>query len=563
MSNSQIKVFEYTRKSTEGDDRQVLSLSAQHDENKKIIDANGLKVVKLYKESLSASKPNHRPLFNEMIENLRAGKANGIVCWQLNRLSRNPQEHGIIQQLLQDGIIQAIYTHDRTYRPEDNALLFSVESGMSNQFIQELKSNVKRGMKAKNKLGGINGVAPQGYLNDRLEKTIVPDPKNFPLVRKAFDMYLTGKYAVPEIIKTMNEDWGFLTTKHKNSGNKPISRNTFYNMLKNPIYKGYVADFEEEGVLHKGSWEPMISEEEFDRIQLLLGLTKNGNPRNLRPKISINSKHFELKGLFHCGSCGCSITAELKKKTLKNGSVEEYIYYHCTHKRKGCTEKGCIREEKLYEQIYAILDSYSISEKLYTWGLEIIKDIQAKEIAERNNIQDMQSFKIEQIRSQLKKLLEMATKSIIEEDEYEAEAKKLKKSLADMEQARIDYEERNKNWCEIVGKTLNLLQNPNNRFDSTTCIGEKRSILQSLGYNHIITDKKISFTPYPWIEEIQKASKNSNLTGKKVITDTDRIKNGSKEPLFETWYARRDSNPRPNASKASTLIQLSYGRIYD
>ena len=98
----------YARKSTEGEDRQVASLDDQLEFAEGLVKKNGYKVVKVFREAASASKPHNRPKFDQMIKMIEQGKANGIICWQTNRLARNFIESGIINQLLMDGRIQMI-----------------------------------------------------------------------------------------------------------------------------------------------------------------------------------------------------------------------------------------------------------------------------------------------------------------------------------------------------------------------------------------------------------------------------------------------------------------------
>lgn len=75
-----IKFIIYTRKSTEGEDRQVASLDDQMDAAERIVKQNGYKVVKRFKEKASASKHGNRPMFDQMIKMIRQGKANAIIC---------------------------------------------------------------------------------------------------------------------------------------------------------------------------------------------------------------------------------------------------------------------------------------------------------------------------------------------------------------------------------------------------------------------------------------------------------------------------------------------------
>ena len=105
-----LKFVVYTRKSTEGAERQVASIPDQKNYANKVVKENHYKVVARFEESASASKVNNRPEFNKMIKLIESGGANAIVCWHTNRLSRNPQENGLIQQMLLDGKIKMIHT---------------------------------------------------------------------------------------------------------------------------------------------------------------------------------------------------------------------------------------------------------------------------------------------------------------------------------------------------------------------------------------------------------------------------------------------------------------------
>src|SRR3990167_10362580 len=138
QANTKIKYFLYARKSSESEDRQVQSIDDQTNRLKKLAQDLHLDIKKTYIEAKSAKKPNNRPIFDEMIQRIENGDANGILCWQINRLSRNPIDSGKLSWLLQQGTLKSIQTIDRQYLPDDNVLLFSVESGSANQFILDL-----------------------------------------------------------------------------------------------------------------------------------------------------------------------------------------------------------------------------------------------------------------------------------------------------------------------------------------------------------------------------------------------------------------------------------------
>jgi len=180
-----IKYFLYARKSSESEDRQVASIESQIDVLKELAAREGLEIVQHFSESQSA-KASGRPIFNKMMEEIAKGKAQGIICWKLDRLARNFIDGGQIIDLLQHGNIKSIKTNDRSYYPTDNVLMMAVEFGMANQFIRDLSTNTKRGLKNKAEKGWMPGRAPIGYINDKFglqgEKKILKDPDRFDLV---------------------------------------------------------------------------------------------------------------------------------------------------------------------------------------------------------------------------------------------------------------------------------------------------------------------------------------------------------------------------------------------
>src|SRR3989344_3585251 len=95
--------FLYARKSTDVEDKQVLSIEAQLAELRSLAKLEALEIVGEYIEKKSAKRPG-RPMFSEMLMRIQKGEAQGIVCWKLDRLARNPVDGGQIQWLLQEGM---------------------------------------------------------------------------------------------------------------------------------------------------------------------------------------------------------------------------------------------------------------------------------------------------------------------------------------------------------------------------------------------------------------------------------------------------------------------------
>ena len=446
----------------------------------------------------------------------------------------------MVQQLLQDGKLKRIRTHDRSYEPEDNALLLSVEASISNQFIMDLRKNVKRGIREKTRNGGLSGPAPEGYRNvtDSISKNkyVEIDEVRFPLIHRAFDLYLTGHYTVPEIKKMMDE-WGYLTVRRPKSGNTPMPVSTLYSIFANPRYAGKIPDPDEEDLLHDASFQPMISWEEYKSVQRILanrGRTKY-----------VSKKQFELKGLLKCGECGCSITAERKNKTLKDGTVKEYNYYHCTGKRN-CSQRGVVNEQVMFSQLNGLLNEYEITQELYEWGLKAINEIAKKEIDQRDDLQKMQFMSIDNIQKKLDHLLELVTEEIISTDDYKLKTYSLKLELAERQNEQEEAARRARNWYEIIGNTLEKLNNATGNF-SKSDYGDRRDILLAVGYNPVLIDKNILITPYEWMIPVHNALPGIKTRLHRVRTEPQQFKNDSEESIMEHWYPGLESNQRPKA----------------
>lgn len=581
-----LKFIIYARKSTEGEDRQMASLPDQLDIAKQIVAKNNYKVVKTFQEAASASKCNNRPKFDQMVRMIEQGKANGIICWQTNRLARNPKENGIVQQLLIEGKLKLIHTNDRIYRPEDNTIVFGVEASMATQYSIDLSKNVTRGVRSKNKHGHCTGVAPQGYLNKRdsnNQPTVEIDPERFYILQRIFKLYLTGNYTVPGLLSILNEDYHFTTLKRKKIGGKPMSLGGLHGMLENPFYMGKVRDMEDRNIFHQGAWQPMITEDEYWRIQRLK--SKYAEDHNLRPKTLVKSTRYELKGMLRCAHCGCAIIGEHHDRPLADGTYADHMYYKCTKKspHHKCTMRGTISEEEAFRQIDALLDHYTIHPLLYQWAMEILEEIRDKELLERYDVAKIKNASMNDCEKQLHELVNMRTRGIIDDELFTKESKHIQSLMEDIRKSAADNEERQRKWYEIIGKTLNTLTSPKEKFHLAEDIGERRAILLAIGPKatlrqvepdeldsaiivpqksaRALTNKIIEVEPYPWIQVIDEGkhkiehefAKNSLST---ALTKNSPILQGSnslKSHLHKLWSGRQDSNLRPLLPKSSAL----------
>jgi DNA invertase Pin-like site-specific DNA recombinase len=231
--------FEYCRKSTESEDRQVYSLEDQHSVNLKIAASYEIKIKKTYTESKSA-KIRGRPEFNAMVSAIEKGKNSVIVCWNLNRLARNAVDGAVLIELMDLKKLSAIVTPGKVYyNSGEDKLLLQIEFGLAKKYSDDLGPAVMRGMLSKIKRGWWPGKPKPGYLNkkERGEIIQIVDDGRFLLLRKAIELFLNGS-TVQNIVDTLNDKYGYRTVSTAYTGNRPLSLSSFYRILNDPFYYG-------------------------------------------------------------------------------------------------------------------------------------------------------------------------------------------------------------------------------------------------------------------------------------------------------------------------------------
>ena len=541
QTNQKIKYFLYARKSSESEDRQVASIESQINELTKVAKKENLRITEILQESQSAKAPG-RPVFNSMIERIKKGDAAGIICWKLDRLTRNPIDSGTLQWLLQGSIIQGIQTYERSYDPADNVLMMNFEMGMANQFIRDLSVNTTRGLRSKAEKGWLPGVAPLGYLNNKFkikgEKDIIPDPERFPLVRKLWDKFLTGNYSVAQVGEYAEKELGLISKRKP----KCIVKSKFYTMFTNPFYYG---EFKYGGVLYKGNHKPMITEEEFNRAQVILG---NRNKAHAPHK-------FAFTGMIRCGECGSAITAEDKIKRQKNGNVHFYTFYRCTkRKRSDCSQKY-LRKEEMETQIMDILERIEIPPEFSQWAIAQLKKEADKEVGSRKSILTVQRKNYDDCLNKLDRLLEMRINEELTPEEF-AE----KKTGLNREKSRLlalvnESDSNADDWLEKAEKLFDFAASARQKFINGS-LDDKKEILAALGSNLTLKDQTLSISIQKPLVLMEKAAKEITT----IYKAFEPLKISQFEANFDKVFAknpllgeRGDSNPQPSHPQCETL----------
>lgn len=527
----------YARKSTDTEDRQVQSLDDQVNYMKKLAKQEGLHIIgKPIYESKSAKRPDNRPLFAAMLEEIEAGKIDGIICWKVDRLSRNPTDSGHIQQLLQDEKIKHILAMDRSYFPEDNSIVFSVDASQASEYVRKLAVDTKRGMQSKADKGDKPGIPPIGYLNDRIEKIIIDDPERFKLVRVLWDKMLTGTYSIAQLVHIADKELNITVPIRGKTGGKPIAYSSLCAMFKNCFYTGKLLFKGEE---YNGHHTPMITKEEFDRVQQIIDPLHTTRPKD-------KSHNFPLRNLFKCGECGFAITAEEKHKLIKStGETKSYIYYHCTGKNKSikCSQPHQhVSEDELLKQIKDKLTKFTVDPDFYKLAIEALAQ-EEDEVVEKNQAQTSAHQKaIDKKNEAINNLRRMRYSGEADDDSwYFSEIKTLEDDLKRLQETRNNDEYKARDWRAIADETFTFARYAKEDFDSDD-LEKKRSVIMKLGEKLTIMDRTIQFTPNKYFIPIEKMNDDQRALSEMVRTSHDKIKTPTKSQMSLSWLRRLDSN---------------------
>ncbi|MFA5129812.1 MAG: recombinase family protein [Patescibacteria group bacterium] len=262
----------YARKSTDCEDKQILSIPAQLSELRQFAERSCLEISSELTESYSAREPG-RPVFSQLLTDIAAGKIERILSWKLDRLARNPVDGGTLIHCLGKGLLKEIVTPEGTYTGAgDSKFMLSVLFGAATKMTDDLSQGVRRGNRAICERGRIPGMAPLGYMKIRDlpgfrgAGKVVPDPARFELVRRVWQRVLAGD-TVADVWRQATQKWALTVRGTRNLAIRPPSPAYFYAILSNRFYAGQVVH---HGEVYQGEHQPMVTLAEFEEVQRLM-----------------------------------------------------------------------------------------------------------------------------------------------------------------------------------------------------------------------------------------------------------------------------------------------------
>ena len=446
-----MRVAPYCRVSTDSEE-QLLSYNSQVQHYKNLVESKpGWELVDIYAdEGISGTQTANRAEFQRMINDAIDGKIDIIITKSISRFARNTVDTLKYVRLLKEKNVGIIFEKENIDTMSMNGeLLLTILSSLAQQESESISANVKMGIKMKMKRGemtGFNGCL--GYDYHPEDKTITVNEEEAEIVRYIFQRYIDG-IGCSVIAKELTAR-GAKTKR----GSTTWGESTVRGIIKNEKYKGdlllgktYTVDpishrrldnlGEEDQYYVSNHHEPIISAEVFEKAQQIMKMRGRKSPT--KGKRQKYSRKYAFSSKIKCGYCGASLT---RRKWHSGTDHEKYVWQCMTfskHGRQACEHSKGL-DEKIIEEAYIRAYNYMVENNREVIN-EFIDNLD-QTLATTTTSKDLKEVKkrIQELESEIKNLVDLKIKNIIDENIYSEKYSVLKEELDGLKEEQKDYE---------------------------------------------------------------------------------------------------------------------------
>lgn len=368
-----MKVWLYYRLSRD-EDAELNSLNNQRNILVEYANANNHEIVgESFDDNVSGMHFNREGI-SKIYEQVENKAIDAIIVKDLSRLGRHRTQTAMFIDYLREHDVRVLsVTENIDTSNEDDDLMIGFKGIFNDMYARDISKKIRAGYKQKQK-NGIVITVPLGYFKDKNTNEIVIVEEEAEIVRKIFDLYLSG-YGLKAIAKKLNDE-GIKSPQYyqnkmynkKLPSNKPEItvrylwvNTTVKRILQNEFYIGTVTCHktytskinhirkvlpEEEQFKHENFAPAIISKDKWEQVQFLLSSKRNNNVR----ASSSNPCH-RYTGLIECGDCGCTFVCKKRKWKDKPERIEYNCNGYHRYGKEHCTAHR-IDEEYLDKLIY-------------------------------------------------------------------------------------------------------------------------------------------------------------------------------------------------------------------
>ena len=503
------KYFAYIRVSTTRQGENGVSLQAQREAIQRYAEKNGLEISQWFEEQETAAKRG-RPQFTQMLKLLQKRKAAGVIIHKIDRSARNLKDWADLGELIDSGIVIHFASESLDLTSRGGRLSADLQAVVAADFIRNLREETKKGFYGRLKQGFYPMQAPLGYLDAGSGKAKVIDPVRGPLIKRAFELYATGKYSQV----SLGEELYRLGLRSR-SGRK-LDKNFLGRMLKNPFYMGII-HIKKAHETFLGSHQQLVSKKLFEEVQRV----SSGNFSGVR-----NKHDFLFRQLFWCRLCGRSLIAE---------SHKGHTYYRC--QKKTCLTRS-IREEPIETTLFERLQEIHLNVEQHAYLRKKFEDFQEHWAEHQITAIDSLKIQVAQAKDKLNRLTDAYLDGALDRETFEQRKTALLLERRDLED-RIEFLRKadSSRMPQKLERLLELTESPYSLYISSLP-DEKRDLVKDVCSNRSLSEKNLEISLAVPFAEVAKCIQ---ITAGSPPQANARIWDGLAQFLFDFFRKNQDS----------------------
>ena len=322
------------RQATEGD-----SLVAQQHEIEQEVEfrkrREGWDVgsLEFYVDAGRSAKDQNRPQLQRLKRDIAAGNIDIVICFKLDRITRSLKDFVDLWTLFADRDVDVISLREKfdTSMPTGEAMvqLIMVFAQLERKMTAERTFSIMRDRADRGLWNGGHVIGYRSCENEPGKLEI--DPEGAEIVRRIFDKFeeLGSAGAVTRHLSDLGIRLPVYRTRaDKLRGGNLFTKQKVIGILRNSIYIGQISWGES---VSDNCHDPIISLEQFERVQLTIGKTTKRRMNLKKPK----GRVYLLSGLLRC-QCGAHMVG-----ASAHGRTEKNYYYVCTRQSHEAGKYSC------------------------------------------------------------------------------------------------------------------------------------------------------------------------------------------------------------------------------
>ena len=507
-------VFGYIRVSTAKQGEGV-SLVEQKDAIARYAEQRGLTVTQWFEEKETAAKRG-RPVFGAMLKKLRRDKAAGLVVHKIDRSARNLRDWADLAELMDTGIPVHFAHESLDLSTRGGRLSADLQAVVASDYIRNLSEETKKGHRGRLKQGLYPFPAPMGYENTGRGQVKTIHPVQGPLIRRAFELYATGRYSLQQLAEVMYGR-GLRT-----SGGKRVFKSRLAELLREPFYAGSMR-LKTTGETFPGKHESLVSQALFAEVgKILDGKTVAGK----------SCHDYLFRKLFTCGHCSRFLVGERQKGR---------VYYRCH--TQGCASRSA-REDRIEKCVRQSLNAMRLHENDFERVEERLaarySDLTATVKQERRAL----VRSLGKITGQLERLLRAFLDGAVDQETYRVTRERLQAESQKLKNRQQTLASDARGWEAIARATLELFSEPLLSYEKATK-SERRKLIRTVSSNRTLTGKELAVT---LADPFSSAANSADFSNESPLQNGTRTLEQIDSIVEAIWKSARGSTTTPTSS---------------